>query len=1140
MISNGEQTFTYDDVPNMVTVPDLAMSYEYDGYNRRTVTLKNGAIQKYSIYSASGQLLFEYNALTNKNTTHFYLGSQLITSKEVCSEVDTDGDGLSDCMEKQVGFDPEDPSDASNGADLDNDGLGNLLEISLGLDPTSPDDGLADNDGDGYSNRQEIWVGTNPNDSDSKPSLLPGETDFPGIRGWAMGIDAGSITGTSIAPDGSLYIGVQDKSDSSAVVNYLYHLGPGGNVIWNNEVSGLISKPPTVAMDGTVYVAAGENLYAINADGTEKWIIDGIHSNARASLGNDGSVYIASNKHTLMALDPETGVQRWKFPEDHSPFDINITEDIAVDGKGIIYLVASRIGLVSLTPEGELKSTYHYFSQPVIGIDGTLYISENNRLVAVDGDTGIEKWRFTHSRANVNLTSPVIDSNGTVIVGLSVYDLIALDAENGTIKWRKPPGGVINRPPTIGADNRIYVSVGDKILCFDESGELLWSHLIGNTVESSATLASDGTVYVSAGASVYAVVDDTSGLANSPWPYRYHDSAGSGNQCRGTDKIYGLTTDSDADLLSDCIEYVGGYDPQTAFDYPEDLDGDGLLNSEELDFGTDQFKSDSDYDGLSDTYEIEHQFNPLDIAEGLLDQDNDGFSNRAEMIAGSDPLLSTSKPEIGVPGKRRRIMRGEMIGIAHSKAGNVYMIYLNHAGSAAGDGIVSYREDGTYRWAIRLKNRPLGQPVVGSDGTIYVKTLFSDLLAISPEGKMLWKYNTLYYSSSELATAADGTVYIGTWYTRNELHAISPEGELKWKKNPPRRIYQAPVIDQKGVVYAGGETYITAYSSESEELWSKEYQVNGFTFNITGRMALSINGVLYVTGYVRNDSRLPEGYLLAIDTDTGKLIWTYKTLVGNNNNGNPPVSGSHSPVIGPDGTIYISYAKKPLYAISPEGKLKWTYQTSNNSSYLPPQIGKDGSIHTTKSSSFYHHQDIVILNPDGTERWSQTLPSAAKSFSYLTDDGVLNVLNARLDFSYRDTTCVWHMVPTDIGGKSDAPWPIVGQNELGNSQMASLAMVINSPLSGTASVTGDVVKLAVTAKDVTDGDLSASVTWRSSLDGDLGEGANLEVHLSPGIHQIWATIPNSVEKTISVPTMINVNQRPELSVRDVHEITSGF
>lgn len=69
----------------------------------------------------------------------------------VCTDTDTDGDGICDADEVENGTDP-------NAADSDGDGLSDGEEDALGTDPNAPD-----SDGDGVNDGDEIVLGTDPN-----------------------------------------------------------------------------------------------------------------------------------------------------------------------------------------------------------------------------------------------------------------------------------------------------------------------------------------------------------------------------------------------------------------------------------------------------------------------------------------------------------------------------------------------------------------------------------------------------------------------------------------------------------------------------------------------------------------------------------------------------------------------------------------------------------------------------------------------------------------------------------------------------------------------------------------------------------------------------------------------------------------
>lgn len=73
---------------------------------------------------------------------------------------DGDGDGLTDCEEDFLGTDP-------NAPDSDGDGVLDWIELLVGTDPTVPD-GLADFDFDGNSNLEEVLAGTDPTVPDAE------------------------------------------------------------------------------------------------------------------------------------------------------------------------------------------------------------------------------------------------------------------------------------------------------------------------------------------------------------------------------------------------------------------------------------------------------------------------------------------------------------------------------------------------------------------------------------------------------------------------------------------------------------------------------------------------------------------------------------------------------------------------------------------------------------------------------------------------------------------------------------------------------------------------------------------------------------------------------------------------------------
>jgi YVTN family beta-propeller protein len=81
---------------------------------------------------------------------------------------------------------------------------------------------------------------------------------------------------------------------------------------------------------------------------------------------------------------------------------------------------------------------------------------------------------------------------------------------------------------------------------------------------------------------------------------------------------------------------------------------------------------------------------------------------------------------------------------------------------------------------------------------------------------------------------------------------------------------------------------------------------------------------------------------------------------------------------------------------------------------------------------------------------------------------------------------------------------------------------IISPVDG-ATQTSSLVDLTGTATDAEDGDIQTAITWSSSIDGQLGTGANLVVNLSAGQHLITASVTDSDGATTTVQVTITIS-----------------
>ena len=292
--------------------------------------------------------------------------------------------------------------------------------------------------------------------------------------------------------------------------------------------------------------------------------------------------------------------------------------------------------------------------------------------------------------------------------------------------------------------------------------------------------------------------------------------------------------------------------------------------------------------------------------------------------------------------------------------------------------------DGTVLW-----NYSVGQlqstPAVGNDGTIYVATTTMDnpqLCAISSKGALIW--NCSIASSSPPVIGPDGTIYIVSQdsNTQSYLNAVnSTNGSIKWTypSNDWDSGCSVPVIGSDGTIYFSSASNLYAITDKGDSAEQKWVYANP-----TGTfMGNSPSIGPYGTIYIGSD----DGTLYAINPNTGDKKWTYN--IGNSLFGSPSIAS--------DGTIYVVNNNGNLYAINNGGtsaEQKWKYNIGAAAYASWPcsvTIGADGALYVGTSvgagkGNFY------ALSPDGNLKWSYNT-AAINSNWVIGSDGSLYIGN---------------------------------------------------------------------------------------------------------------------------------------------------
>ncbi|GAB6284757.1 MAG: hypothetical protein STSR0009_09570 [Methanoregula sp.] len=290
-------------------------------------------------------------------------------------------------------------------------------------------------------------------------------------------------------------------------------------------------------------------------------------------------------------------------------------------------------------------------------------------------------------------------------------------------------------------------------------------------------------------------------------------------------------------------------------------------------------------------------------------------------------------------------------------------------------------QTGTPKWTIKPATGAsftYTNPVIGSDGTIYIGAANNRLYAINPDSTIKWDYKTASSGSSVIGSSAigsDGTIYFGS--KNYIIYAVFPNGTQKWQSSSTGAIvYGSPAIGSDGTIYIGSDKFYAFNPEDGTIKWS--YPTGQIYY---GSPAIAPEGTIYVGSADNN--------IYALNPD-GSRKWYFPTGAA--------VYGA--PSIGMDGTIYCGSTDTKIYALNPDGTKKWDF-TTGGAMWGSPSLDADGTIYIGN----YGDSKVYALNPDGTQKWTFSASGSIYGSPAIGADGTVYIG----DYSRR----VWALNPSD-------------------------------------------------------------------------------------------------------------------------------
>lgn len=229
-----------------------------------------------------------------------------------------------------------------------------------------------------------------------------------------------------------------------------------------------------------------KKLWSTKVGGDSEFLLVGLQP-----AGDGNRIYAASQDGKVIAVDPDSGKQRWK-----SDLEIELSAGPAVN-EGVV-AVASKDGYIVLLDADSGAEQWRVYvggetlARPLIDGDSIVVQTNDNRLVALARFDGRQNWESEQSMPALTMrgaSSPVMVGS-TVIAGFDNGRLVAFNLDTGDIVWDSMlalPSGRSDLDRLADIDGAI-VAIGQDVYAAGyqgrvasiaaESGQVLWSREI--------------------------------------------------------------------------------------------------------------------------------------------------------------------------------------------------------------------------------------------------------------------------------------------------------------------------------------------------------------------------------------------------------------------------------------------------------------------------------------------------------------------------------------------------------------------------------------------------------------------------------------------------------------------------------------
>ncbi|MDQ7052032.1 MAG: PQQ-binding-like beta-propeller repeat protein [candidate division KSB1 bacterium] len=309
---------------------------------------------------------------------------------------------------------------------------------------------------------------------------------------------------------------------------------------------------------------------------------------------------------------------------------------------------------------------------------------------------------------------------------------------------------------------------------------------------------------------------------------------------------------------------------------------------------------------------------------------------------------------------------------------------------------------GSVAWK-RFVGGRVGVAVIGPDSTIYFTNPYGQtetgeqrlfLWAVRPDGSVRAKISLDFppneplhstHTDCQPLVGSDGAIYIGT--NNGNFYALEPDGQLRWQFKAETKIFTAQLnIDLSGNLYFFDDNYLYALSSDGQLLWRKQPQ-DGFRFKRHGIVISPDGETLYALAY-RLNGNIGISWLLALDRN-GEERWRYE--LGKGSAVLPLVDNADRIYVCMDATAENFADLGIVFALSSEEGLLWKHEFLGLEIAAEPTMDHNGQLYVSIGNWLYS------FDYDGKQRWRVRLGLIPATQSLICDaDNVVYFMGDKL------------------------------------------------------------------------------------------------------------------------------------------------